>query len=109
MKVFLSYPRTESNLAADLVARLKSRGHEVFFDAYSLPPSESYDDLIRKQIEEAQRSFQRAIALPVLPCREQVFHRQFSHKQPPGRPYGNQRASRGADMGKWKHRRPGLT
>jgi hypothetical protein len=54
MKVFLSYPRTESDLAADLVARLKSRGHEVFFDAHSLPPSESYDDLIREQVEEAE-------------------------------------------------------
>lgn len=47
MKIFVSYPRSHSEIASDLVARLRAEDHEVFIDASSLPPGESYDSQIR--------------------------------------------------------------
>lgn len=54
MKIFVSYPRSHSEIASDLVARLRAEDHEVFIDASSLPPGESYDTQIRDSIQNCE-------------------------------------------------------
>jgi len=54
MKIFVSYPRSHAEIASDLVARLRADGHEVFLDASSLPPGESYDTQIRDSIHQSE-------------------------------------------------------
>lgn len=54
MKIFVSYPRSHSEIASDLVARLRAENHEVFIDASSLPPGESYDTQIRDSIQDCE-------------------------------------------------------
>ena len=51
MKVFISYPHTNAEMAESLATRLKAEGHEVFWDRTSLPSGESFDDRIRDGID----------------------------------------------------------
>lgn len=53
MKVFISYPHTNAELAESLATRLKAEGHEVFWDRSSLPSGESFDDRIRDGIDDS--------------------------------------------------------
>jgi hypothetical protein len=54
MKIFVSYPRSHAEIAAELVARLRADRHQVFIDESSLPPGESYDKQIRESIHRCE-------------------------------------------------------
>ena len=53
MKVFLSYPHANAEIATALATRLRAEGHEVFWDRMSLPSGESFDNQIRDAIEDS--------------------------------------------------------
>ena len=55
MDIFISYSSHDAQLAEQLVYRLRSDGHSVFFDRQSLPPGEAYDQRIREAIEACDR------------------------------------------------------
>jgi hypothetical protein len=38
MKVFLSYARTDRDIAREMVDRLHNSGHELWFDEFELTP-----------------------------------------------------------------------
>ena len=53
MKIFLSYASEFSDIAESLSITLSAKGHDVFFDRFSLPPTEDYNSHIRKAIRES--------------------------------------------------------
>lgn len=52
MKVFLSYAREQRAIAEEVSTAIAVRGHDVFFDQYSLNAGLEYDATIQKEIKE---------------------------------------------------------
>lgn len=53
MKLFLSYPSTQRELADRLALALEAEGHDVFIDRSDLPVGQAFHEPLRKAIEEA--------------------------------------------------------
>lgn len=52
MKLFLSYAHEQAGVAREIEARLSADEHDVFFDKETLRIAESYDDAIRREVED---------------------------------------------------------
>lgn len=53
MKVFLSYPSSQRELALRLKLALEAEGHELFFDRDDLAPGEAFHQAIREWLQSA--------------------------------------------------------
>ena len=53
MRIFLSYASEDRQLAEEILLSLVGEGHEVFFDAESLPPGGDYQSRIREAVESS--------------------------------------------------------
>jgi hypothetical protein len=51
MTVFVSYAHEQRSIAEEITLALATRGHEVFFDRYTLPPGVEYGEAIQKAIK----------------------------------------------------------
>lgn len=54
MRIFLSYPTAEREVAEQIHLALRAQGHVVFFDRADLPAGEEYDVRIRQEIERSR-------------------------------------------------------
>ena len=53
MKLFISYPSDQKDLAERLRLALEAEGHEVFTDRSELKEGEPYHEALREAIEDA--------------------------------------------------------
>jgi TIR domain len=59
MKVFLSYARTDRDIAREMVDRLHNSGHELWFDEFELTPGTAWG----REIDKALRTSKAMIVL----------------------------------------------